>query len=381
MSFAKDLRKTISKYNSPTVAEGFNINDDWLSCGNFVMNRLLSGNFYQGFPYYKTIVIGGESGSGKSLIAATAAKHAQRDDNALVIWLDAEKASREDWLERIGVDTSPDALIYAEVGTIEDVKKFISDLVKSLKKVPEEERQKIFLVIDSYSVLLTSSQMEHAESGVMKGDQGQQAKQLKDLIKTITHLIPRLPICVVGMVHSMASQDTYNPDEIQTGGRGLTYLASISLNFTKMKMRAEKVEDNVLTDEYDDNRKIVGIRCKASVYKSRFSKPNEQVEIQIPWPHGIDPYSGLFDYFLVNGVITSPSKGYYAFTNNSGEEVKFRRKDFREYADSLMHAVLLEEGKYIPESNSESYIRGVMNYNTSSTSTTDDSEEDDEQNT
>jgi RecA/RadA recombinase len=336
------------------MAEGFNKSDDWVSCGNFAMNRQLSGHFGRGFPYNKTVIIGGESGSGKSLIAATAAAIAQKADNALVIWLDAEKASKEEWLWRVGIDGEDDELFYAEVGTIGDVKKFVADLVKDLKS--DSEPQKVFLVIDSYSVLMTEKQMEEAVKGEVKGDQGQQAKQLKDLIKSITHLIPRVPVCVVGMVHSMASQNMYEPDEIQTGGRGLIYLASLSLNFSKYKMKAELVEDNVLKDEYDDGKKIVGIRCKASVYKSRFAKPNEKVDIQIPWPKGIDPFSGLFDYMLENGHIQNPSKGWYLFINDAGEEVKFQKKGFRDYAVEIMNNILREEGKEPLDEDLSRYI-------------------------
>lgn len=335
MPIAKSIRKAIQKSSSLTIAEGFYKADDWTSCGNYAMNRLMSGDFKKGFPYSKTIIIGGESGSAKSLVAATGAKLAQKD-GAVVVWLDSEKASKEDWLERLGVDTSEDKFIYADVATIEDVKKIISDLVKETHKTPEEEREKLYVVVDSYSMLLTAKQFDEAKSGDVVGDQGQHAKQLKDLVKATTHLIGRLPICVVGMVHSMASQDKYNPDEILTGGRGLQYAASLIVVFTKLKMKADQVEDNRLQDEYDENKKVVGIRCKCSVYKSRFAKPFEKVEVQIPYPKGLDPYSGLFDLMLSNGEIDNPSVGWYSYKDTEGKEVKFRKKDFRDHADIVM---------------------------------------------
>lgn len=334
MGLVGKMRRTVQKNMSDTIAEGFYESDLWTSCGNYAMNKLLSGSYRRGFPFHKTIIIGGESGSGKSLIAATGAKYAQQEHSAVVVWIDIEKASKREWLEALGVDTDPERFLYLEAATIGDVKKIIAGIVKDVKSEKEEEREKVYIVVDSYSMLMTEKSMEEAVKGDLVGDMGQQAKQLKDLVKSITHLIGRLPICVVGMVHSMASQDKYNPDEILTGGRGLQYAASMIVAFSKLKLKADQLEDNEIIDEWDDNKKIAGIRCKCNVYKSRFAKPNEKVEVQIPWPHGLDPYSGLFDQMLDRGIIKSPSQGWYQY-----EDKKFRKKDFRDYADYIMTKV------------------------------------------
>lgn len=333
--FAKNLRKVVNKYASDTIAEGFFESDAWVSSGNYALNKLLSGSYFKAFPFHKTVLIAGESGSGKSLVAATAAANAQQNHNAVVIWLDAEKASKRDWLEGLGIDTAEDKFVYIEVATIGDVKKIVSGVVKELKATDEAKRENVFLVIDSYSLLLTESQMEQATSGELKGDQGQKAKQLKDLVSAITHLIARVPVCCVGMVHTMASQDQYNPDEILTGGRGLQYAASQVIAFTKAKLKGKDLEDGEIIDEYND-KTIAGIRCISKVYKSRFAKPNERVVVQIPYPHGVDPFSGLFDQMMDRGIITSPSVGWYSYVFSNGQEAKFRKKDFRQHAEAIM---------------------------------------------
>lgn len=334
--FAKDLRKTIRKYSSATIAEGFYDSELQMSAGNYAMNKLMSGSFFRGIPYHKTTVIGGQSGSGKSLVAATAAMNAQKADGAMVLWLDSEKASKEQWLKNVGLDTSEDAFLYVEVGTIQDVKKIIADTIKIMRSVDEEKRQKVVIVIDSYSFLMTETEFENSVKGDVVGDQGQHAKQIKALIKSITHLIPRLPIAVIGMVHSMDSGDKYKPDEILTGGRGLEYAASLVIAFTKSKLKAEGAEDNTILDEYDDKKQIAGINCICKIYKSRFAKPNERVTVQIPWGRGIDEFSGTFDLLLASKLITVPSVGWYAYSFRNGTDVKFRKKDFREHAIAIM---------------------------------------------
>lgn len=345
MAFAKNLRKTVSKHASNSVHEGFYEGELWVGCGNYAMNRLMTGRFDRAFQYGRSALISGQSGSAKSLVAATAAILAQKA-GAVVVWLDAEKASKKEWLERLGMDTSPEKLVYFEVATIGDVKKLVSDIVKELSEDQAEKRVPVFVVVDSYSALLTDKQWDEAEGGDLVGDQGQHAKQLKDLIKAVTHLVSRLPIAVVGMVHSMASSDKYNPDDILLGGRGLEYMASLVIMFSKLKLKADNLEDTRLQDEYEDGKKIVGIRCKAQIYKSRFSKPNENVFVQIPYPHGLDPYSGLFDLFLADGTIEMTSPGWYSYVvpgppvaGRADSTVKFQKSKFREHADTIMSAV------------------------------------------
>lgn len=341
MTLAKNIRKAINKTSSGTIHEGFFTEEAWSSSGNYALNRMLSGRYDSAFPFGRQIGIGGVSGSGKSLLAATALSCAQRDHGAIGIWLDSENASKESWLSGLGVDTSEDKLIYANVATVEDVKSIISSITKDVKK--SDEKRPVFIVVDSYSALMTESQMGNAEAGVVVGDQGQQAKQIKDLVKSANHLVTRLPVCLVGMMHTMASQDKYNPDEILTGGRGIEYLASIVIVMNKLKLKAEDMADAQLRGEIMDriesdkgDKKVVGLKSRIQVYKSRFAKPNESVIVQIPYPHGIDRYSGLFEQMQEEKLFTAKSAGWYTYRDESGKDVSFQRSKFRDHAEVLM---------------------------------------------
>ena len=196
MAFGKDLRKKVEKFKSSTVHLGFETEADWVSVGNYAMNKLISGSYKKAFPYGRSVLIGGESGSGKSLVLATAAAQAQKKDNAHVVWLDAENATTDQWLKDLDVDISEDNFTYLNVATVEDVKSLVADVVALSDK--QNDGQKIFIVVDSWSNLMTEKQQKEAESGVVKGDQGQQAKQLKDVIKGTTHMITRRPIIFAG---------------------------------------------------------------------------------------------------------------------------------------------------------------------------------------
>ena len=69
------------------------------------------------------------------------------------------------------------------------------------------------------------------------------------------------------------------------------------------------------------------------------------------YPYGLDPYSGLFTYLENEGVIISPSQGYYEIVwpegLNAPEELtkRFRKKEFRKIADQVID--ILEEGSTV----------------------------------
>jgi RecA/RadA recombinase len=339
VSLSANLRKAITKKPSATTFFGFVEEELWGTIGNFAINKLASGRYGVGLLYGRSVAIGGMSGSGKSLIAATICAKEQKERNAMVIWLDSEKAttgvSGKKWLNALGVDTSDDALIYAEIATIEDVKSIIADTAAVMRK--EKNPQPIIVVIDSIGMLFTESQMSAATEGEVKGDQGQNPKQKKDLIAAITHLATRLPLLTISVVHTMASTDKYDPDEKLTSGRGPEYAASLVLVVNKMKLRVRQIEKSAQVDVSDrEGNDIVGIRSKVQVYKSRFSQPNTSVEVQVPYPDGLDPYSGLFNLMRDIGDISNPSIGWYSYASLDGKEIKFREADFRQHADAIM---------------------------------------------
>jgi RecA/RadA recombinase len=91
------FRKSITK-SVPGLSVGFNDPDTWISTGNYTLNKLISGEFNKGIPLGKVTVLAGESGSGKSFIAAGNIVKAAQDQGIFVILIDSENALDERWL-------------------------------------------------------------------------------------------------------------------------------------------------------------------------------------------------------------------------------------------------------------------------------------------
>lgn len=362
-SFGQRMGKVLSTINTPTFKRGFSKIDLWVSASNFAMNRLWSGRFDRALLFGRNYVFYGESGSGKSLMCAIIAGNAQREHGAYVVWLDVEHANDDEagkqWLERAGVDTDPDNFEYVSCSTLEEIKTVIAKTAKEFQKMIDEEDgdlsevPPVLFVVDSWAAALTESQWEKTggtDAGKITGDMGQKAKQTGDVINSVTHLCAGKPMMVIGVQHIMDNQDGYGRKHKTTGGNRMIYYASGCLMLTKKELKEEDTENEEVLSHYKkldesmskDARKamgknrFVGISATMEILKSRVSKPFEKVDIQIPYLTGIDPYSGLFNLLQQEGLITTPSQGWYQYIGSDGAEVKFRKKDFREHADNIM---------------------------------------------
>lgn len=343
--------KTLSK--SSTINVGFSNIDKWVDLGNYAMNRIMSGKFDSGFLFGRNYVLYGESGSGKSYNAAIACGNAQKEHDAFVLWLDVEKATDDvagqKWLTRAGVDTSEENFRYISLATLADIKKTISEMCDIYRDAYMDEsddfERPMIIVVDSWSAAMTDTQMEQATTGVLKGDMGQKAKQTGDVIQAVTHLCSHLPIMVIGVGHIMDNQDMYGPKHKTTGGHKMFFMASGCMMLTKKELKHDDVDNQEVAEYYEALKKgmtatlakkkqIIGHTCAINNLKSRSSRPFQNIEVQVPFNTGLDPYSGLFDLMIFEGAIKVPSAGWYQYGGDDGP--KFRAKEFREHAHEIM---------------------------------------------
>lgn len=354
-SFGSRVSSVLTAKESELFNVGFVKEDDsqWSSFGNYALNRMMSGRFDRGLMFGKNYVFYGESGSGKSLQIAYMCGLAQKELNAYIMWIDAERASTEEWFKKVGVDTSEDAMSIVSTPSLLETKSKITELIRMYREsinAGETDLPPLIVAVDSWSVLLTENQMDQAQKGDLKGDQGQKAKQLGDTIVQLNHMVGNLPILILGVLHVYDDQDMYSTRKHRTtGGNKALYMASGALLLTKKELKADEVEDAAekarladleegMHSDQKKKKRFAGILCRAENLKSRVSKPFQKVEVQIPYNTGIDPYSGLFGLMQEEGLVKMSGKGWYAYTDKKGEEVKFQKSSFREHAEAIMKA-------------------------------------------
>lgn len=328
-------RKSITK-SIKEMSVGFRDPDTWISTGNYMLNKRISGSFYKGVPLGKVTMVAGDPGSGKSYIcSANIIKNAQ-EQGIFAILIDTENALDKLWLNALGVNTDDDKLLKLNLSKINDVASLVSNFVSQYRTdymgEPEEERPKVLFVVDSLGMLLTPTEINQFESGDMKGDKGLKAKQLKSFIVNCVNMLGDLNVGLVCTNHTYASQDMFNPDDVVSGGNGMLYASSIVIGIKKWKLK-------------DDTKKVAGIRATCKVMKTRFAKPFETVDVEIPYNTGMNPYSGLVDYFLAQGILTKHTPKAHKIDyvqKETGEVIKLTRNEWDTNTDDCIDIVLKE---------------------------------------
>lgn len=325
--FRKDLTKSIEG-----LSFGFNDPTDWISTGNYTLNYLISGDFHRGVPLGKVTVFAGESGAGKSYICSgNIIKNAQKDD-IFCILIDSENALDEAWLHALGVDTSEDKLLKLNMAMIDDVARTISEFMKSYKTIPDgENKPKVLFVIDSLGMLLTPTDVNQFEAGEMKGDMGRKPKALTSLVRNCVNMFGSNNVGMVCTNHTYASQDMFDPDDKISGGQGFIYASSIVVAMRKLKLKVDA----------DGNKtsQVHGIRSACKVMKTRYSKPFESVQVEIPYETGMSPTSGLVDMFEAKGILKKEGNKLTYTSSTTGEIIKEFRKGWTD--DKLM--IIIDE--------------------------------------
>ena len=310
------FRKSITK-SIDGLGIGFNDPTDWISTGNYALNYLISGHFDRGVPLGKVTVFAGESGAGKSYICSGNIIKAAQEQGIYVILVDSENALDEKWLLDLGVDTSDDKLLKLNMAMIDDVAKTISEFMKEYKVMPDDVRPKVLFVIDSLGMLLTPTDVNQFEAGEMKGDMGRKPKALTSLVRNCVNMFGSWNVGMVCTNHTYASQDMFDPDDKISGGQGFIYASSIVVAMRKLKLKTDADGNKTTT--------VNGIRSACKIMKTRYSKPFESVQVEIPYTTGMSPHSGLVDLFEAKGMLKKEGNSL-VYTTSEGEIIKQFRK-------------------------------------------------------
>jgi len=337
MDFLKEFEKTVSKLDGVTGQSG--PPTFWYSSGNYVLNKITSGSFYNCVPQSRILALCGNSGSGKSFIATNLMVAAQLA-GAFNFVIDSENALDDDFVGKIGVDVT-NKYLYKSVTTIAEVSALVSAFVKGYKKQYAGDllnAQPVHITIDSLDMLLTETEESNYDSGVTKGDMGQRAKQLKAMLRTFVQSIKGTNITMVVTSQVYANQDLKNGEGLWIVNSAIKYSMSQIILITKLKLK-----------DKDDAKIISGIRMRCEGYKTRFTKPFQKVEIEVPYETGMDPLSGLLDIAVTAGIV---KQGGAWYTIKSTDQ-KFQRKNLREYVETILSELEVSNTYLMNESSEE----------------------------
>jgi RecA/RadA recombinase len=241
--------------------------------------RLLGG----GVATNRITAFAGESGAGKSFIAYSVSKHAQKAGYS-VIYIDTEQAIDLEDLPKFGLDGSLDKFRLIRSNKVEDINITLTQLIDDLKeqKLAGFELPKIMIVLDSLGQMASNKEKADLLKGDIKAD-FTKAKALGSMFRSINTDLGYLDIPMIVCNHTYLTMDLY-PAEKLKGGNGLLYSASV-IGF----MSKSKYKDGT-EDEMDLGQSGITVLFKTS--KNRMAKP-KKIRFDISFAHGMNPYTGL----------------------------------------------------------------------------------------
>jgi RecA/RadA recombinase len=264
-----------------------------------------------------------------------------------VILIDTENAIDVYWLHALGVDTSEDKLLKLNMAMIDDVAKVISDFVKEYRTLDEADRPKVLFVLDSLGMMLTPTDVNQFEAGEMKGDMGRKPKALTALVRNCVNMFGTLNLGLVATNHTYASQDMFDPDDKISGGQGFIYASSIVVAMRKLKLKTDADGNKTTT--------VNGIRAACKIMKTRYAKPFESVQVEIPYETGMSPYSGMVDMLESKNLLTKEGNSLvYKFADST--VIKKFRKAWERNEDECLDKVMKELSSNVTLLSTESTV-------------------------
>lgn len=261
--------------------------DEWIGTGNYLLNAHISGSLFKGIPNSRSIMLSGESGTGKTFVALNICREAQKMGYH-VIYGDSEAAVDEDLMVKFGVD--PKKVRYQPLKTALHVRHFTANLCKSLKekKAAGFDVPKIMFVLDSMGNLATEKELNDALSGSDKRDMTKQ-QNLRSMFRVITMDLAELKIPFIVTNHTYAAVGAYVPTQIVSGGGGAIYNASGILTFSKAGLKDGDSE------AAEQGLSKTGIIVTSKIYKSRFTRPIP-IKFHISFYKGMNAFVGLENF-------------------------------------------------------------------------------------
>ena len=256
----------------------------FISTGVYIVDAAMSGRLLNGGVATNRIsVFAGESGAGKSFLAYSCAKNAQKAGYS-VIYIDTEQAVDLEDLPKFGVNNDLEKFRLVRSNKVEDINITLTQLIDELKeqKLAGYELPKLMIVLDSLGQMASNKEKADLLKGDIKQDMTK-AKAIGSMFRSINNDLGYLDIPMIVCNHTYLTMDLF-PQAVMKGGLALLYSASVIGFMTKSKLKTGEEDDMDLGGS--------GITVLFKTQKNRLAKP-KKIRFDISFANGMNPYTGL----------------------------------------------------------------------------------------
>ena len=319
----KDIRKNTGAENliESTYAEV----KDFLDTGSLALNRVLTGDIHKGIPVGRITTLFGQSGSGKSLIAANTAALALKNNLIDVVYIfDSEGGTLVSIFKQHGVDMSK--VNHIPVASIEQCSTKMLQTYDMLVKARQEyladpdnnDNVRALCILDSYGALAADKLMNDAvNKDKTSMDMGIGAKLKNNMMRGLMMRVVQSNATLLIVNHEYQDPSAMFASKVHAmaGGLGIQFASHVILQMEKLLVKAADTE--FMTGLERDDASVgffKGNKMKAFVVKNRVCKPAYSAVMFIDFNTGISKYDGLIDDAVKFGYLTEVRGGYVCKT-------------------------------------------------------------------
>lgn len=334
----KDVVKNISKAVDamPLETSPYSKVTEWLSTGNYALNRVISGSCFKGIPQGRITTLFGESSSGKSLIAYQTAINAIKDNKIDVVFIfDSEGGVLTENFERSGIPM--DKINYIPVTSIEDCSVKMMQVYDALEKSRKEyladpennDNIRALCILDSYGALVSEKQLTDAiEKDKMVNDMGVSAKMRNALIRGMMMKVVTSNVALICINHTYADPSAMFASKIKnmSGGEGIRYASHVIVQCEKLLVKSSDT-DFLTGIETGDGTGVgfyKGNKLKFFTVKNRVCKPCFTAECFIDFTYGLAKYDGLIADAVKMKFLEEVRGGYICPTYEEGKKITYK---------------------------------------------------------
>lgn len=315
--------------------------NDYISTGSLILNACVTGSLFKGIPTGRVTTLAGEPGAGKSFLALSACREAQKQ-GYVPIYLDSEGAQDIQTVTRLGIDAKK--FMIKQVNIITEVSSFIINLCSKLETIPEKDRDKVLIVLDSLGNLTSTKEAEDIKELTGKRDMTKQ-QEIKALFRVCATPLAKLHIPFIVVSHIYQTQDLFSKRVI-SGGSGINYNSSVTLMLSAAKLDGNDKENDKLAANSKSELTKTGVIVSATPQKSRFTIP-QKVKFYIPFFKKPNQYVGLDQYMTWenSGIVRGKCYNQKEFDKLKPAEQELCLQF--EYNGEMFYALPKDTSKYV----------------------------------
>lgn len=265
---------------------------EFLSTGVISLNLAYSGKVSGGIPKSKMSMISAPSMLGKSFVAMSVIKDAQKKGMDVCL-IDTERAFSKKLAEGLGVNTDKKKLNVIQESSIETIKSSIMTICNQFTK---EQCHNLLFVIDSWGCLVTSKTLKDALTGNDVADMTEPKK--KNQLANVCHNT-QATFFIINHVYDNTG-GFGDPLQIP-GGRKAVFLSDVVL------LGMSRAKDK------DSQKNITGHIITTKIFKSRYSKGESKLKFRIKDDGGLDTFYGILEDAVEGGFVEN-NHGRYTRT-------------------------------------------------------------------